>query len=156
MLTAFFKMKIYLASDHAGYWLKEELKENIHSLGHEIEDVGNTQYDPNDDYPDFIFPLAKKVSQEPNSFGIIIGRTGNGEAMAANKVIGVRAALCLNEEMARYAREDNDANVLALGSEFVSSHEAEKVVNVFLDTPFPGEERHTRRIEKIKTHECQT
>ncbi|HJX45886.1 MAG TPA: RpiB/LacA/LacB family sugar-phosphate isomerase [Patescibacteria group bacterium] len=147
-------MKIYIAGDHAGYWLRESLKEDLRSWGHEVEDLGNLKYDQGDDYPDFIIPLAEKVAKDPRSLGVVIGRWGNGEAIAANKVKGIRAALCLTEEMAKKAREDNDANILALGSQFVDENRAEKVVGVFIDTPFPEEERHQRRIDKILSYEA--
>jgi len=147
-------MIVYLASDHAGYWLKESLKEDLRSLGHEVVDIGNNKYDPDDDYPDFVIPLAQKVAEQAGSFGIVIGRSGNGEAIAANKVKGARAAVCLTEEMALLARRDNDANILALGASFVDANHAEKIAAVFLDTPFPEEERHSRRIKKISSYEA--
>lgn len=146
-------MKIYIASDHGGFNLKEELKKDLQEAGHEVEDFGNKSYEPEDDYPDFVFPLAEKVAAEPESLGIILGRSGNGEAMAANKVKGVRAALCLSEEMARKAREDNNANVLALGADFVETEKAKKIVGVFINTRFSGEERHQRRVGKITSYE---
>src|SRR4030042_1853621 len=147
-------MKIYIASDHAGYWLKESLKENLRSWGHEVEDLGNLNYDQGDDYPDFVIPLAEKVAKEYRSLGIVIGRSGNGEAIAVNKIKGIRAAVCLTEEMAKKAREDNDANILALGSLYIDDNHAEKIVGVFVDTPFPEEERHQRRIDKISAYEA--
>jgi ribose 5-phosphate isomerase B len=147
-------MKVYIASDHAGYWLKESLKEDLRSWGHEVEDLGNLQYDASDDYPDFVIPLAEKVSEDRGSLGVVIGRSGNGEAIAANKVRGIRAALCLTEEMAKKARENNNANVLSLGSDFVDEYRAEKILGIFVDTPFPEEDRHKRRIDKILRYEA--
>ena len=146
-------MKIYIASDHAGYWLKEDIKQDLRSYGHEVVDVGNRHYDPNDDYTDFVLTCAEKVAEDYGSMGIVLGRSGNGEAMAANKVKGIRAVLCLSDDMAKLAREQNNANILALGSEFVDAHKAERIVSIFIDTPFPGEERHTRRIDKITSYE---
>lgn len=146
-------MRIYIAADHAGYWLKEQIKQDLRQKGHEVEDLGNTSLDPEDDYPDFVIPLAVKVAKDPGGFGIVLGRSGNGEVIAANKVKGVRAALCLNEEMAKKARTDNNANVLALGTDFVDAQKAEKIIEVFLDTPYPEEVRHKRRIEKILSYE---
>lgn len=145
-------MKIYIGSDHGGYQLKEELKGYLKELGYEVEDMGAHTLDPNDDYPDFVFPAAEAVAKNPGSVGIVIGRSGNGEVMAANKVKGIRAALCWNEEVARLARKDNDANVLSLGADFVSVGEAKKIVKTFLETPFSEEERHKRRIEKINNY----
>lgn len=146
-------MKIYIAADHAGYWLKENLKEDLRSYGHEVIDAGNNHYDPNDDYTDFVIPCAEKVAGDFGVMGIVIGRSGNGEAIAANKVNGIRAVLCLTEDMAKLARQDNNANVLALGSDFVDGHKAERIVSVFIDTPFPENERHVRRIDKINIYE---
>lgn len=142
-------MKIYIGSDHGGFKLKEELKKFLSDLGHEVEDIGAHSLDPADDYPDFIFPAAEKVAQNPESTGIVIGRSGNGEAIAANKVKGIRAALCLNEDMARLAREHNQANILALGADFVDTEKAKQITKTFLETPFSSEERHKRRVEKI-------
>lgn len=146
-------MKIYIGSDHGGYQLKEALRGYLEELGYEVEDMGAHTLDPNDDYPDFIFPTAEKVAQNSGSMGIVIGRSGNGEAMAANKVKGIRAALCWNEEVARKAREHNDANVLSLGADFISLEESKKIVKIFLETPFSEEERHIRRLQKIAAHE---
>ena len=147
-------MKVYIASDHAGYWLKESLKEDLRSWGHEVEDLGNLRYDPNDDYPDFVIPLAEKVAENAGSVGVVIGRSGNGEVIVVNKVRGIRGALCLTEGMAKKAREHNNANILSLGSDFVDDYRAEKILGVFIDTPFPEEERHKRRIDKISSYEA--
>lgn len=143
-------MKIYLASDHGGYELKEALKGFLKEEGFEVEDMGANSFDPNDDYPDFIVPLAKKIAQETDSLGIISGRSGNGEAIAANKVKGIRVAVCLNEEMARKAKQHNNANILSLGADYISVDEAKNIVKMFLKTPFSNEERHVRRIKKIE------
>ena len=146
-------MKIYIASDHRGYWLKENLKEDLRTYGHEIVDVGNTKFDPEDDYVEFVLSCANMVSNDYGSMGIVLGRSGNGEAIAANKVKGIRAALCVTEDMAKLAREDNNANIIALSAELVDAHKAERIVSIFLDTPFPGKERHVRRVEKITSYE---
>lgn len=143
-------MKIYIGSDHGGFEYKEELKKYINSLGYEVEDCGAHSLDPLDDFPDFIIPVANRVVQGKQDLGIILGRSGNGEAIAANKVKGVRAAICLNEEMARKAKEHNNANVLSIGADYVSLDEAKKITKIFFETPFSNEERHVRRIEKIK------
>ncbi|MBI4059151.1 ribose-5-phosphate isomerase [Candidatus Microgenomates bacterium] len=147
--------EIYIGADHGGYELKEELKKYLSELGYQVEDVGNHQVDPQDDYPDFIIPVAQKVVENSDSLGIVLGRSGNGEQIAANKIKGIRAALCLSEKMAELARTHNDANVLSLGGDFVSVDEAKKIVKTFLETPFSQEERHSRRIDKIKVYENQ-
>jgi ribose 5-phosphate isomerase B len=150
-------MKIYIASDHGGYQLKEQLKSYLSEKGYEVEDIGNTNYDPDDDYPDFIIPLAEKVTKELGEgnevLGIILGRSGNGEAIAANKVKGIRAAVCLNEEMARKAREDNDANILSLGADYINEDQAKAIVDIFINTQFSNKERYARRAEKIINYE---
>jgi ribose 5-phosphate isomerase B len=141
---------VYIGSDHGGFEMKEELKKWLEENGHEVEDLGAHSMDPQDDYPDFIIPVAQKVSSNPDSLGLILGRSGNGEAIAANKVKGVRAALCLNEEMARKAKEHNNANILSLGGDYISMDEAKTILKAFLDTPFSGDERHARRIKKFE------
>lgn len=146
-------MRIYIASDHGGYQLKEELKGYLKDKGYQVEDLGNTKFDPEDDYPDFVFPLASRVAQGEQGLGIVIGRSGNGETMAANKVKGIRAVVCLNEKMAQKARLDNDANVLSLGADYINTETAKKIVDAFLTTLFSGEERHKRRLGKIKNYE---
>lgn len=153
-------MKIYIGADHGGYNLKEELKRYLVSVGHEVEDMGAATLDMEDDYPDFVVPVALRLSlfaqgklQSEQAVGIVIGRSGNGEAIIANKVKGIRAALCLNENMARLARADNDANILALGADFVDSDTAKRILELFLKTPFSNEERHTRRIKKVTYYE---
>ena len=151
-------MRVYVASDHGGFKLKEELKKHLQERGDEVVDVGNTKLDPNDDYPDFILSLAEKVAlrqaQGKPAFGIVLGRSGNGEQIAANKVSGVRAAFCISPEMARKAREDNNANVLALGADFIDEKTAKKVVDAFLETPFSEAARHKRRLDKISSYEA--
>lgn len=146
---------IYLGTDHGGYKLKEELKAFLTENKIEFEDLGAYALDPEDDYPDFIIPVAQKVAEDPQALGIVIGRSGNGEAIAANKVKGIRAALCLNEEMAKKAKQHNNANVLALGADYTSVDEVKKIVRLFIETPFSNEERHLRRIEKIKNIESR-
>src|SRR3989344_8411927 len=141
---------IYLATDHGSYQLKEEIKTYLAQNNISAEDLGAHTLDPEDDYPDFIIPVAKRVASDPSSLGIIIGRSGNGEAIAANKVRGIRAALCLNEEMARKARQHNDANILSLGADYITQDEAKRIVRTFIETNFSNEDRHIRRIEKIK------
>jgi ribose 5-phosphate isomerase B len=145
-------MKVYIASDHGGFELKRKLMEYLEGLSYQVEDLGNSKLDSRDDYPDFMIPLAEKVVSK-NGLGIIIGRSGNGEAMAANKVKGARAAVCINETMARKAREDNNANVLSLGADYVDLDQAKKITEAFLKTEFSKADRHVRRIEKISSYE---
>lgn len=147
-------MRVYIGADHGGYNLKEELKPYLVELGYEVEDLGAHSLVEDDDYPDYVLPVAEKVVGDGGSVGIVVGRSGNGEAIAANKVAGIRAAVCLNSEMARKAREHNDANVLSLGADCINSIDAKEVVKVFLETPFSGEERHIRRIRKITEYEA--
>lgn len=144
---------IYLGTDHGGYKLKEEIKNWLTTNNYQVEDLGAHALDPNDDYPDFIIPVAQKVAADPQSLGIVIGRSGNGEAIAANKVKGIRAALCLNEEMAKKAKEHNNANILSLGADYIQHDQVKRIIKTFLETPFSNEERHVRRIEKIKNLE---
>lgn len=143
-------MKVYLAADHAGFELKEKVKEYLQKNGYEVEDYGAFQFDKADDYPDFISKAAVGVSKDPLSKGIVFGKSGAGECMVANKIKGVRAFLGINKENVKLAREHNDANVLSLGSAFVTEEQAPELVKLFLETPFSNEERHKRRINKIK------
>lgn len=144
-------MKVYLASDHAGFNLKNELVEFLLAAGHEAIDLGPEHLDPADDYPDFISPLAQRVSQEIGSFGIAIGGSGQGEAMDANRTPGARAAEYYGGDLdiVRLAREHNNANILSLGARFVTPTEAREAVTLFLATPFSEEARHARRVEKL-------
>lgn len=142
---------IYLASDHAGFELKEKVKEFLKAEGYEVEDCGAYKIDPADDYPDFISKAAEGVSKDPQSKAIIFGGSGQGEAIVANKFPNVRAAVFYgNADMVALTREHNDANVLSLGARFLTADEAIEAAKLFLETPFTEEERHVRRIEKIK------
>ena len=162
-------MKIYLAADHAGFELKEKIKSYLTQQNYEIQDCGAFEFNKDDDYPDFIKLAAEKVSKDPqNSRGIILGGSGQAEMMIANKFKGVRCALFYSAhapikaadvtgrmsddpyEMIRLTREHNDANMLSLGVRFITDAEAIKVTKLWLDAPFPGDERHVRRINKIK------
>ncbi len=142
-------MKIYLASDHRGLELKEKLKIFLTEKGYELDDCGAFDYDKDDDYPDFISAAAEKVAKDEGSMGIIIGKSGAGEAICANKIKGIRATVGFSRENVVFTRDDNDANVLSLGTAFVSEEEARQLVSLFLETPFSQDERHKRRIEKI-------
>lgn len=142
-------MVVYLASDHAGFKLKEALKKYLSGLGYEIKDFGAFEYDEKDDYPDFIRPLAEAVSKE--GWGIILGASGQGEAMVANRFKGIRAAVLnhFSEDIIKLSREHNDSNVLSLGARFLTEEEAKKAVKIWLEASFSNEERHVRRIGKI-------
>lgn len=144
-------MKIYIASDHAGFELKKALVEHLKSKDIDVEDMGPFKFDSDDDYPDFIYPCALKAVGDPGSLGIIIGASGQGEAIVANKVKGVRAALYYggNLDIIRKSKTHNSANVLSLGANFISEEEAKEAVDLWLSTNFSGEERHKRRIGKI-------
>ena len=144
-------MKIALGADHKGFELKEKIKKYLMDLGHQVTDFG-THSTESVDYPDFGFKVAESVAKGDSDFGITICWTGNGMNIVANKVKGIRSALCLNEEMAKLARSHNNANVLALSSKFVSEEEAKKIVDVWLSTEFEGE-RHVTRLDKIKAYE---
>lgn len=143
--------KIYLASDHAGFELKDALAQFLQAQGHLVEDLGPHTLVPGDDYPDYVAPLAEKVAAQAGAFGIALGGSGEGEAMAANRTPGARAAEYYggNLDIVRLAREHNDANILSLGARFISPEEAREAAALFLTTPFSGDERHKRRIEKI-------
>lgn len=145
-------MKIYIGTDHAGFELKEKLLPFIKGLGYEVEDKGAFSFDENDDYPDFVKPVAESVAAGPESKGIVIGKSGQGEAMCANRINGVRAVVFYggNQEIIKLSREHNDANVLSLGAESISDDEAKEAVKLWLETPFSGDERHIRRIGKIE------
>ena len=150
-------MKIYIGTDHACFELKEELKIFLVNLGCEVEDKGAYEFNESDDYPDFIYPVVKAVSEDIardlDSRGIVIGGSGQGEAIVANKVKGIRAAVVYDEYSAKMSREHNDANIISLGNRTLSIGKAKDLVKLWLETPFSNEERHKRRIEKIKAIE---
>jgi len=140
-------MKIALGTDHAGYEYKQRIKHYLTEQGHEVEDFG-THSDEPCDYPDFIYPAADAVAQGNCDRAIVLGGSGNGETIVANKVRGIRCAVCWNEELARLSRAHNDANVISIGARTVSAEMALKMVAVWLATPFDGG-RHAERIRKI-------
>ena len=145
-------MKIYLGSDHAGYDLKEQLKKFLaEELDYEVTDFGAEVFDESDDYPDFIVPVAKAVANEKGSLGIILGGSGQGEAMVANRERGIRAAVYYGGpiEIITLSREHNDANILSLGARFLGVDNAKEVVKLWIETEFSCNQRHKRRIEKI-------
>ncbi|MBP2681070.1 MAG: ribose-5-phosphate isomerase [Candidatus Krumholzibacteriota bacterium] len=140
-------MKIAIGSDHAGYQYKEKIKRYLSAMGHEVKDFG-THSDESCDYPSFIRPAAEAVARGDAERGIVLGGSGNGEAMVANRVRGVRCALCWNAESARLGRSHNNANMISLGQRMVSEETALEIVRVWLETPFDGG-RHERRIRMI-------
>lgn len=143
---------IVFGTDHAGFELKETLIAFVRDeLGYEVEDMGAFAYDALDDYPDFISRVAVRVGAEPGMYGIVLGGSGQGEAIVANRYKGVRAAVYYggNMEIVKRSREHNDANILSVGARFVTEDEAKEAVRVWLLAPFSGGERHIRRIEKI-------
>lgn len=140
-------MKISLGTDHAGFGYKEKIKELLETLGHEVKDFGTFNEEPVD-YPMFIRPAAEAVARGECERGIVLGGSGNGEAMAANKVRGVRCALCWNEESARLSRQHNDANVLSIGQRMLPENLALQIVRVWLETAFEGG-RHKERIAQL-------
>jgi len=146
-------MIIYLGSDHAGFELKEKLEIYLKESGYEVADNGPYEKNPDDDYPDYITTVALKVSLNPKDvLGIILGGSGQGEAMMANRFPHVRAMVYYGGalQMIKVAREHNDANVLSLGARFISDEEAKSAVKLWIETPFSSEERHIRRIKKIE------
>lgn len=152
-------MKIFVGSDHAGFGLKSELIPYLESLGYEVVDKGAHEYDENDDYPDFIAPVAREVAMHPNEVrGIILGGSGQGEAMCANRFKFVRAAVYYGnarsivdepESILRRTRQHNDANVLSLGARYISSEDMKAAIKEWLETPFVPGDRHSRRISKM-------
>ena len=146
-------MRVHLGSDHAGYDLKAALVARLTELGHEPVDHGPTGYDALDDYPPFVLRAARAVVADEGSLGVVIGGSGNGEAIAANKVAGVRCALAHSEETARLGREHNDANLVSIGARMHDEATALALVEAFLETPFSGEERHSRRIDMLSDYE---
>ena len=146
-------MRVHLGCDHAGYELKEALKEHLAQAGHEPVDHGPAEYDAVDDYPPFCFAAAEATVADPGSLGVVIGGSGNGEQIAANKVKGVRAALAHSVETAQLARQHNNANVVSVGARMHTLEESLALVDAFLDTPFSEDERHIRRIQMLSDYE---
>lgn len=146
-------MRVHIGTDHAAFELKEYLVAELREAGYEVVDHGATSYDAEDDYPDFIIPCAEAVAAEPGSFGVVLGGSGNGEQIAANKVPGVRAVLANNVEFAVLGRQHNNANAIGIGGRFVTKEDALEIVLTFLKTEFTGEERHARRVAKLEAYE---
>ncbi|MFV2144435.1 MULTISPECIES: ribose-5-phosphate isomerase [Isoptericola] len=147
-------MRLHIAADHAGFELKSHLVEHLRAAGHDVIDHGANAYDALDDYPSFCFSAGEAVVAEPGSLGIVIGGSGNGEQIAANKVTGVRAVLAWSRETATLGRQHNDANVVAVGGRMHSLEEAAALVDAFVAEPFSGDERHQRRIDQLAAYEA--
>ena len=147
-------MRIYLGSDHAGFELKNHLVARLKELGHEPVDCGPHEYVATDDYPPFVMAAARSAAEEPGSLGVVIGGSGNGEVIAANKVQGARAALVWSEQTATLAREHNDANVISIGARMHSVEDATRFVELFVATKFSQDPRHIRRIGMLTDYEA--
>lgn len=146
-------MRIHIGGDHAAYDLQRELVVWLGQEGHEVIDHGPTAYDELDDYPTFVLRAAEGVTNDEGSLGIVLGGSGNGEQIAANKVTGIRAALAYNVELAELARQHNDARVISIGARMNSVEEAKEMVRAFITTEFSGAERHQRRIDMMSAYE---
>ena len=146
-------MRIHIGGDHASYELQRDLVTWLAEQGHEVVDHGPAEYDAVDDYPVFVLRTAEAVAADPDSLGVVLGGSGNGEQMAANKVAGIRAALAWSPELARLAREHNDAQIVSVGARMHSVEEARAIVQAFLETPFSGDERHRRRVDMVSAYE---
>ncbi len=146
-------MRVHIGGDHAAYELHTALVEHLEQAGHEVTNHGPHHYDAQDDYPVAVLRAAEAVARDPGSRGIVLGGSGNGEQMAANKVSGIRAALVGTTELAQLAREHNDAQVVSIGGRFTGIEEAKEIVDVFLATAFSGEPRHARRLAMVAAYE---
>jgi len=148
-------MRIHVAADHAGFELKEHLRTHLADAGLDVVDHGAFEYDAQDDYPSFCLAAAEAVAAEPGSLGIVIGGSGNGEQLAANRVPGIRAALIWSEETARLARQHNDAQVGSIGARMHSLEDATAIAEAFIAEPFSNDARHQRRIDEMTAYEQQ-
>ncbi|MGY4720016.1 ribose-5-phosphate isomerase [Naumannella cuiyingiana] len=147
-------MRVHLAADHAGFELKAALADALAADGHEVVDHGAAAYDADDDYPAYCIAAAEAVRDDPGSLGIVIGGSGNGEQIAANKVEGIRAALIHSTETARLAREHNDAQVAGIGARMHTPDAAIELARIFVGTPFSNNPRHVRRIEQVAAYDA--
>ena len=146
-------MRVHIGGDHAAYEMQRALVDWLAEQGHEVVDHGAATYDDLDDYPVFVLRAAQGVAGDEGSLGVVLGGSGNGEQMAANKVKGIRAALCYNTELAQLAREHNNAQIISIGGRFNTIDEAKEMVKVFLETSFSGAERHQRRLDMVSDYE---
>jgi ribose 5-phosphate isomerase B len=149
-------MKLFIGADHRGFELKEKLKVWLAKLGHDVFDCGNTKFDPLDDFPDFSFAVAEKVSADGVAMGILICGSGGGVTIAANKVLGIRCVTAFRVEDVKHNRAHDDANVLAVAANFTSEEEAQVLVTAFVETKFSGEEKYKRRISKVEEYEAKS
>jgi len=147
-------MRVYLGSDHAGFAVKEHLLHHLPTLGHQTVDCGPSVYVDGDDYPPYCLATATRVAEDADSLGVVVGGSGNGEQIAANKVKGIRAALAWNDETARLAREHNNANVVGIGARLHPLADITRFVEIFLTTPFSQGDRHIRRIAELADYEA--
>ena len=147
-------MRVHIGSDHAGFELKNYLVSSLIAEGHDVVDHGPEAYDAEDDYPVYCIPAAEGAVAETGSLAVVIGGSGNGEQIAANKVVGTRAALAYNVETAKLGRKHNDANVISIGARMHTQEEALEMVRIFLSTPFSGDPRHARRIQLLADYEA--
>ncbi|HEX6916936.1 MAG TPA: ribose-5-phosphate isomerase [Phycicoccus sp.] len=146
--------RVHIGGDHAAFELLGELVAFLEGQGHEVTNHGPHEYDAADDYPVFVLRAAEAVAADPGSFGVVLGGSGNGEQMAANKVRGIRAALCYDDELARLAREHNDAQVISIGARMTDVESARSMVRTFVETPFSEDPRHVRRIDMVTGYEA--
>lgn len=146
-------MRVHLGGDHAAYELQRDLVTWLAEQGHDVIDHGPVDYDAQDDYPVFVLRAAQAVADDPGSLGVVLGGSGNGEQIAANKVPGIRAALAYTPQIAQLSREHNDARVVSIGARFATVETAREIVRAFLETPFSGEYRHQRRIDMMSAYE---
>jgi ribose 5-phosphate isomerase B len=146
-------VRVHLGGDHTAHDLLVDLVSHLEAQGHDVTNHGPHGYDALDDYPVFVLRAAEAVAADPGSFGVVLGGSGNGEQMAANKVTGIRAALCYDDELARLAREHNDAQVISIGARMNTVDQARSMVDVFLATPFSEDPRHVRRITMVQAYE---
>jgi ribose 5-phosphate isomerase B len=147
-------VRVHIGGDHAAYDLQRDLVAFLAEEGHEVVDHGPSSYDPEDDYPVHVLRAAAAVAAEEGALGVVLGGSGNGEQMAANKVRGIRAALCWDDDLARLAREHNDARVISVGARFTTVERARSMVRTFLATPFSEDPRHARRIAMVMRYEA--
>ncbi len=147
-------MRVYLGADHAGFELKNQIAEHLRGAGHDVVDCGAFVYDALDDYPSFCIDAAKKVVADPGSLGIVIGGSGNGEQIAANKVKGARCGLAWSVETAQLTRQHNDAQLIGIGGRMHSVEDALAIVDAFIATPFSGDPRHQRRIDTLLDYDA--
>jgi ribose 5-phosphate isomerase B len=148
-------MRLHIGTDHAGFELKNHLVDHLRAAGHDVVDHGAHVYDAQDDYPAFCISAAESVVAEPGSLGIVIGGSGNGEQLAANRVAGIRAILAWSVETAQLGRQHNDANVVSVGGRMHTTQEATAIVDAFIAEPFSGDARHQRRIDQMLAYEAQ-